>query len=224
MDPILAVAVADKGVDIADKAVDVAGKGVEIIDEHKAREQQRKFAAIKEGVDIGGQIVDIATAYMRNKQDMENEQRIEDLKYLQMKINVINDIIDRAPEAINNISNAGSELINAFIIAKNDFVRLKDALNLKDHGSKVKMGLFAECSIDRYADRVCIIDKDNGLYIPLTSNNVKKCRYIEEKVRPTKMKKYYYYEIIFNDGNSSYVRMSDKYRKYLEKYNEIYSD
>lgn len=218
MDPITVMAIADKGVDIADKTVDVAGKGIELIDEHKAREQQRKFQAVKEGVAIGGQIVDIATTYMQNKQEMQNEQRIEDLKYLQMKINVVNDIAEMAPGIVRNVANAGSEFITAVIMAKNDFTRLKDAFNLKDHGSKVKMGMFAECSIERYADRACIVDKDNGLWIALTSENVKECRYLRKKYKVSRGKKYYYYEIIFANGSSSYVRMSKKYRECLEKY------
>ena len=89
------------------------------------------------------------------------------------------------------------------------------------HGSKVNKGAFAGCRISNYADKVCILDDDYDRYILLTAENVHSCRFIEEKFDISRMKTYHYYEIVFSDGDkkhNSYIRINEKYRKYLEKY------
>ena len=180
--------------------------------------------AIHELVRAAGTGVEIITKYRDSSQQRKNEQKVANIHQIKLVVNLVSEIAEIAPDMINNGCKAVNNLINATVMTKESIDNAKTALNLKNHGSKVKMGLFADCIITNFADRACIIDDENNIYIELTSANVIKCRYIEEKFRPSKMKKYYYYEILFNDGNKSYVRMSDKYRKYLEKYNEIIFD
>lgn len=80
---------------------------------------------------------------------------------------------------------------------------------LKDHGSKVKKGAYEECSIVLVGTKACI-SLENHDYLELTDENVQKIVFIKEKHRIDHT--YYYYEIQFRDGRSSYVRMRRKYK------------
>lgn len=85
----------------------------------------------------------------------------------------------------------------------------------KDHGSKVKMGVYQECSIGMFGDRACIIaNADNGEYVLLTSDTIQSYKYVKEKRRVVGLTShtYFYYNITFKDGSESYVRMRRKYR------------
>ena len=89
----------------------------------------------------------------------------------------------------------------------------------KDHGSKVKMGEFAEASIEMFGDKACIqLDKAGSRVLLLTSANIQSYRYVKKKYHKLKLKDYYYYEITFKDGSESYVCMSKKYRDAMERY------
>ena len=89
----------------------------------------------------------------------------------------------------------------------------------KDHGSKVKMGAFCECSIEMFGDKACIIaNEDEGEVVFLTAENIQSYKFIEQKRRAPSMHTYFYYEIYFKDGCSSYVRMRRKYRDAMEMY------
>ena len=89
----------------------------------------------------------------------------------------------------------------------------------KDHGSKVKRGAFQECSIEMFGDKACILVNGNsGEVVFLTSDTIQSYRFIKKKDRLPQMKTYYYYEIIFNDGSESYVRMRRKYVEAMERY------
>lgn len=89
----------------------------------------------------------------------------------------------------------------------------------KDHGSKVKMGAYQDCPIGLFGDKACIITNEgNGEVIFLTSDTIQTYRLTKEKFRPARMKTYYYYDITFKDGSTSYVRMSKKYRDAMKRY------
>lgn len=91
-----------------------------------------------------------------------------------------------------------------------------------NHGSKVKRGAYQECEIKMFGDKACIVvNPDDGEIVLLTSDYIESCRFIKKKFRKLKMKDYYYYEIVFIDGNQSYVRMSKKYRDALKSYTII---
>ena len=79
----------------------------------------------------------------------------------------------------------------------------------KNHGSKVKKGLYEDCKITLIGTKACICigEKD---YLELTDENVRKITFIKEKQKINHT--YYYYEIEFCDGRSSYVRMRKKYK------------
>ena len=79
----------------------------------------------------------------------------------------------------------------------------------KNHGSKVKKGRFAECKVTLVGTKACIY-LGNCEYLELTDENVQKITFIKEKHKIDHT--YYYYEIEFRDGGSSYVRMRRKYR------------
>lgn len=133
-----------------------------------------------------------------------------------------------------NIPDAAEILINAKRAVESVIIELDPALMEKIenylgtyHGSKVKQGAFAECRIAKYADKACILDEANNRCILLTSENVQSCRFVEEKFKLSRMKTYYYYEIDYTDGSdtyNSYIRVSEKYRKCLEKYVAITTD
>lgn len=89
----------------------------------------------------------------------------------------------------------------------------------KDHGSKVKMGAYAECPIELFGDKACIVvNGDMGNVILLTSDNIRSCRYVKEKKRGIPRHTYFYYNIVFKNGEESYVRMRRKYRDAMENY------
>ena len=79
----------------------------------------------------------------------------------------------------------------------------------KNHGSKVKKGCFEDCKITLVGTKACIY-LENCEYLELTDENVQKITFIKEKHKIDHI--YYYYEIEFHDGKSSYVRMRRKYR------------
>lgn len=87
----------------------------------------------------------------------------------------------------------------------------------KDHGSKVKVGRFHDCSIVFAGTKSCIVvDAEQHELVYLTPECVLRSRYVEKKFRPSRAKTYYYYELIFKDGTESYVRVSEKHRQNLE--------
>ena len=91
----------------------------------------------------------------------------------------------------------------------------------KNHGSKVKMGEFAEASIKMFGNKACIkLNKNGSKVLLLTSDNVESYHYVKEKKRlvGATLHTYFYYEIKFKDGTESYVRMRRKYRDAMEQY------
>lgn len=91
----------------------------------------------------------------------------------------------------------------------------------KPHGSKVKEGAFKDCTIELAGDKAFIaVAPKKGKIVWLTSDNIESYRFVKEKERLhyTKYKTYYYYNITFKDGKTSYVRMRKKYRKAMMKY------
>ena len=93
----------------------------------------------------------------------------------------------------------------------------------KDHGSKVKEGIFKDCPIDMFGNKACIlVEPDAGKIVLLTDKEVEFCEFVKEKFRASRGKKYYYYEIIFKDGNKSFVRMSSKYRDAMCKHLNVF--
>lgn len=98
---------------------------------------------------------------------------------------------------------------------------IKDQLS-KTHGSKVKVGKYAECPIVEAGTKSVIIDTANeNEIIYLTPEYVKCCRYVKEKFKLRKMKNDYYYEITFVDGSECYIRVSEKHKKNLDNLVEM---
>lgn len=121
------------------------------------------------------------------------------------------------PELLAQAASWAKKGIVTFV-APNAWKQIKKYFS-KDHGSKVKQGTFQECSIEMFGDKACIVVNENsGEVVMLTSDTIQSYRYIQEKYKASRMKKYYYYDIIFKDGRESYVRMSKKYREAMESY------
>ena len=88
---------------------------------------------------------------------------------------------------------------------------------MKPHsGSKVKDGMYKGCKLKIYGSEVQIEDEINMESISLTPKYVKECKKTEKYFNVTKVKNYYHYEIIYNDGTSSYVRMSKRYHQLID--------
>ncbi len=84
---------------------------------------------------------------------------------------------------------------------------------LGNHGSKVKMGDYAECKIARFDDTACIVvDSESGAVIPLGEDTVESYDFVKEKKRMVglKYKTYFYYNVRFKNGQESYIRISRK--------------
>lgn len=81
-----------------------------------------------------------------------------------------------------------------------------------NHGSKVKMGDYAECKIARFGDEACIVVDNSGNVILLNSDTIESYSFVKEKKRMVglELKTYFYYNIYFKNGQKSYVRMSRK--------------
>lgn len=104
------------------------------------------------------------------------------------------------------------------VLLKEAKKRFKKYVN-KNRGSKVKKGEFADASIEMYGDKACIqLDESGKQVLLLTSDNIQSYRFVKEDYKVSRGKTYYYYDIIFRDGSESYVRMSKKYRKAMERY------
>lgn len=89
----------------------------------------------------------------------------------------------------------------------------------KDHGSKVKDGAYEESSIQIVGNKACIlVDVAHGEVVFLTSDEIESCKFIKEKFRLNRGKKYYYYEILFTDGKVCQIRVSDLIREAMSEY------
>lgn len=99
------------------------------------------------------------------------------------------------------------EIIKKIVIQK--AVEFAEKELTKNHGSKVKKGLYEECKITLIGTKACIY-LGNKEYLELTDKNVQRITFIKEKHKIDHT--YYYYEIEFCDGRSSYVRMRRKYK------------
>ncbi|NCE65548.1 hypothetical protein D1159_13400 [Pseudoflavonifractor sp. 524-17] len=124
------------------------------------------------------------------------------------------DVVDAADAGTANIVTAISDIIVKYI---GDLPEIIKAELKKDHGSKVKVGRFHDCSIVFAGTKSCIVvDAEQHELVYLTPECVLRSRYVEKKFRPTRAKTYYYYELVFKDGTESYVRVSEKHRQNLE--------
>lgn len=124
------------------------------------------------------------------------------------------DVVDAANAGTANIVTAISDIIVKYI---GDLPEIIKAELKKDHGSKVKVGRFHDCSIVFAGTKSCIVvDAEQHELVYLTPECVLRSRYVEKKFRPSRAKTYYYYELIFKDGTESYVRVSEKHRQNLE--------
>lgn len=123
-------------------------------------------------------------------------------------------MMDAADEGAANIVAAIGEIIVKYI---GDLPETIKAELKKDHGSKVKVGRFHDCSIVFAGTKSCIVvDAEQHELVYLTPEYVLCSRYVEKKFRLSRGKTYYYYEIIFRDGTESYVRVSEEHRQNLE--------
>ncbi len=83
------------------------------------------------------------------------------------------------------------------------------------HGSKVKEGVFKDCTIELAGDKALIaVNLEKGEVVWLTSDNIQSYQLVKEKERfhKGKYETYYYYHITFKDGSTCYARMRRKYR------------
>lgn len=92
----------------------------------------------------------------------------------------------------------------------------------KRRGSKVKMGAYAECPLEMFGDKACIVvNGDKEHIIPLTADTVVSYRPVlkeKKKLVKGKLHKYYYLNILFKSGEESYARMRKKYLEAMDKY------
>lgn len=235
-------------VEAADKVVDIGGKAANIAEDILDRKQARTIRnneakvvlagdiiqdveaavpIVDELVDIGGKMWHLHEEALERKQERKVQNVKDKIEMIHDGIDAAKDIADKVPAALDAVENAKDATVH-FAVNFSPMLtkKIKDYLG-KDHGSKVKQGSFAECSITNFADKACIFDEANNRSIFLISDNVYSCRFIKEKFRPSKLKTYYYYEIDFTDGDNkynSYIRVSEKYRKCLEKYVAITTD
>lgn len=82
-----------------------------------------------------------------------------------------------------------------------------------NHGSKVKEFAYADCKIARFDNIPCIVvDAGSGEIIPLNADTIEKYTFIKEKKRMVgvKLKTYFYYDIMFKNGERSRIRISRK--------------
>jgi len=96
-------------------------------------------------------------------------------------------------------------------ILKEEIERCKS----KPHGSKVKEGVFKDCTIELAGDKALIaVNPEKGEVVWLTSDNIQSYQLVKEKERfhIRKYETYYYYYITFKDGSTCYARMRGKYR------------
>lgn len=111
---------------------------------------------------------------------------------------------------------AGKKLITILgPIAADELKRRVEEYRKKPHGSKVKEGIFKDCTIELDGDRAFIaVNPEKGEIVWLTSDNIQSYQFMQEKKKfhNWQLKTYYYYHIIFNDGNQCYARMREKYR------------
>lgn len=191
MEANLQLAQANAQLDLAEKAVHVV-KQVEMID----------------AVDRNGaKIVDAAGDFVVGKiQPKETKGEIIAERFPKM--------MDATDEGAANIVTTIGEIIVKYI---GDLPEIIKTEIKKDHGSKVKVGRFHDCSIVFAGTKSCIVvDAEQHELVYLTPECVLCSRYVEKKFRPSRAKTYYYYEIIFKDGTESYVRVSEKHRQNLE--------
>lgn len=172
--------------------------------------------AIEILANAGGNVAEKVVEIEGELQDQKNEQRIADLEYKKALADYIDERLAKAPE---NIHNAEATVIAALEASTNVWEKLRGTIKIKDHGSKVKEGVFAECPIDDVGEVRIIIDETHKNDIMLTSATVKECVYLKEKERQRGLKKkmYYYYKITFVDDQECYIRISEKYRNILVK-------
>lgn len=124
-------------------------------------------------------------------------------------------VMDAADAGAANIATAISDIIVKYI---GDLPEAMKAELKKDHGSKVKVGRFHDCSIVFAGTKSCIVvDAEQHELVYLTPECVLCSRYVEKRFRPSRAQTYYYYELIFKDGTESYVRVSKKHRQNLER-------
>ena len=74
----------------------------------------------------------------------------------------------------------------------------------KNHGSKVKKGLYHDCPIELFGDMACIItDMEKGELVLLTSENIESLYFEKEKRRGVPLHTYYYYTITYKNHTRS---------------------
>ena len=179
---------------------------------------------VKEVVNIGDRIYNLYEDALGRKHERKSQEMKDKIRMINDEVDAVENISKKIPSVLDTVENAKKATVD-FVVNFSPALtkKIKEHLG-KDHGSKVKQGGFAECSITNYADKACIFDEINDRFIFLLADNVTSCRFVKEKFRTSKMKTYYYYEIEFTDGETnynSYIRVSKKYRECLEKYVSI---
>lgn len=173
------------------------------------------------GADVGKKIIALRREVLadndehnKNVQELNNNQRMDDLDYAEKAVDVIGNAMEKAPVIIHN---AGDTAIAALQESTRIWKEIKSHIRIKDHGSKVKEGVYAESSIDDVGHVRIIIDKSHKHDVLLTPENVLECEFLKEKERTVAFKKkmYYYYRVTFVDKQVCYIRISKKLKNIL---------
>lgn len=171
-------------------------------------------------VDICEKVLEANDEHNKNVQELNNNQRMDDLDCTEKTVDVIGNVMEKAPVIIHN---AGDTAIEALQESTRIWKEIKSHIHIKDHGSKVKEGVYAESSIDDVGHVRIIIDKSHKHDVLLTPENVLECEFLKEKERTVALNKkmYYYYRVTFVDKQVCYIRINIKLKKILENTIEI---
>jgi hypothetical protein len=127
-------------------------------------------------------------------------------------------------EMQNNVKEMGKNLIKIVgPILADELRRRWEKYKNKPHGSKVKEGVFKDCTIELAGDKALIaVHPENGEVVWLTSDYIDSFQLVKEKkkLHNMKYKTYFYYHITFKDGSQCYARMRKKYRNAMIKYTQ----
>lgn len=213
------VEVVENGIELGDQVLDLVAKYNQTKDEKYYRElklHMEEIDVIERTADVGLKLLDGAMgliikgvdarenyqAKKRLRKDEENKNELE------MRLKYHDAALERGIE-VNPEVISGFEHVWEKVSKEETKERLKK--EPKDHGSKVKEGVFAECSIEMFDNQAgIIVNKETQEVVMLTSDNVFSCKLVKSKIRM--MKKYYYYHITFHDGQKCLARMRKKYR------------
>ncbi len=208
---------AEKGLEIADQVLDIRAKYEKIKDEKYFRELKllmEKISIIERRADVGINFADktmdlfIKGVDAKEKHQAEKNLRRDEERQRELELRMA-----YFDAAVKRGLVPNSTVITGFEDVWNKVSEEESKENPKDHGSKVKEGVFAECSIEMFDDKAgIIVNRDKQEVVMLTRDNILSCKFVKSKKRGIKLQTYYYYHITFHDGQKCQARMRKKYR------------